>query len=177
MVEACTITKLEHFTVPRICWKTGQMQNRNSLRGIKTGLRFHKCTVTPSWAFFKTPPPFLWPQPAHPQDPFYLSGKQVVMIVRPSTYDGGSCLHVFSVWNAAFANTHSGLGGTQQIFLVTPVTLIKTPPPTPAQLFQVIPQFNYIPRSTCCCSDICTSEQNAALMEMLPCFKVNDKSS
>lgn len=93
------------------------------------------------------------------------------------TYDGGSCLHVFSVWNAAFANTHSGLGGTQQIFLVTPVTLIKTPPPTPAQLFQVIPQFNYIPRLTCSCSDICTSERNVVLMEMLPSFKVNDKSS
>lgn len=67
----------------------------------------------------------------------------MVVIVRQSTYDGGSCLHVFSVWNAAFANTHSGLGGTQQIFLVAPATLIKTPPPTPAQLFQVIPQFNY----------------------------------
>lgn len=151
------------------------MQNRNSLLEIKTGLLFHKCTVTPSWAFFKPPLPFFdLSQPTHPHDPFYLSGKQVVMIVRPSTYDGGSCLHVFSVWNAAFANTHSGLGGTQQIFLVTPVTLIKTPPPTPAQLFQVIPQFNYIPRSTCCCFGICTSERNVVLMEMLSSFKVND---
>lgn len=53
------------------------------------------------------------------------------------TYD--EKVHVFSIWNAAFVNTHSGLGGTQQIFLVTPATQLKTPPPTPAQLFQVIP--------------------------------------
>lgn len=70
--------------------------------------------------------------------PFYLLGKQVVMIVSQCTYD--EKVHVFSIWNAAFVNTHSGLGGTQQIFLVTPATQLKTPPPTPAQLFQVIPQ-------------------------------------
>lgn len=30
------------------------------------------------------------------------------MIVSQCTYDGGVfCLHVFSIWNAAFANTHT----------------------------------------------------------------------
>lgn len=50
---------------------------------------------------------------------------------------------VFS-WNAAFANTHSGLGGTQQIFLVTAAMLLKAPPPTPAQLFRVIPERGHV---------------------------------
>lgn len=97
----------------------------------------------------------------------------MVLIERPSACDQGFCLHVFSVWNAAFANTRSGLGGTRRIFLATPVTLIKTPPPTPAQLFQVIPQFNYIPPWNCCCSDICKSDWKSVSMKVQSRFQVS----
>lgn len=67
--------------------------------------------------------------PPHQQGCFYLiEGKQVVVIVSRRTCD--DTLHVLSIWNAAFANTHSGsgLGGTRRIFRVT--TQLKTPPPT-----------------------------------------------
>lgn len=40
---------------------------------------------------------------------------------------GAVCLHVFSIWNSWCANTaQPGPGGTQQIFLVTPATPLKT---------------------------------------------------
>lgn len=92
-------------------------------------------------SFLHNAPFLLWPQPTHQQG-------SLLSLRKTGGYDcksvhiwwEGFCLHVFSIWNAAFANTHSGLGGTQQIFLVTPATLLKTSPPTPAQLFQVIPQ-------------------------------------
>lgn len=82
-----------------------------------------------------------WPRPTHQQGSLLSPRKTGGYDCKSAhIWWEGFCLHVFSIWNAAFANTHSGLGGTQQIFLVTPAMLLKTPPPTPAQLFRVIPE-------------------------------------
>lgn len=64
----------------------------------------------------------------------------MVMIVSQRTYDERVSASMCFQFGMLHLLTHSGLGGTQQIFLVTPAMLLKTPPPTPAQLFRVIPE-------------------------------------
>lgn len=90
-------------------------------------------TVTPSWASSQPPSP---PRPDLSQPVRrirFISQQNRCRWLEVSTQDEGFCLHVFSVWNAAFASTRSGLGGTQRIFLVRPGTPDQTTTTTHAR--------------------------------------------
>lgn len=163
-----------HRSPENLLEKHHQCEKRNSLRDMKMGLFVH-CHTQLSFL----PPPSLplllrWPQPACPQDPFYLSAKTGAddwksaprMKVSVSMCFLFGMLHLparAQVWEGHSRYFWSGLG-----------RLIKPPPPpTPAQLFQVIPQLNYIPQWLCCCSHIYTSDWNLVEMKMQSSYPVS----
>lgn len=96
--------------------------------------RLYLSSVTPSWASSQppSPPPPLTSASLSTGSVLSLSKNRCCWL-EVSSQDEGFCLHVFSVWNAAFASTRSGLGGTQQIFLVRPGTPDQTTTTTHAR--------------------------------------------
>lgn len=90
----------------------------------------HRCIVTPSlfserlWqatprSFLKKKRPlFLWPQPTHQQGTL-LSPRKTGGYDCKSVHIRweGFCLHVFSIWNAAFANTQIWEGRSRHFWL------------------------------------------------------------
>lgn len=111
--------------------KTPSMQKRNSLREMKTAL-FVQCHTQLSFlpASLSSSSSDL-SQPVHRIR--FISQQNRCCWLEVSTQDEGFRLHVFSVWNAAFASTRSGLGGTRQIFLVRPGTPDQTTTTTHAR--------------------------------------------
>lgn len=113
-----------------------------SLCQVKVDLYLRRCFLNAFYsqhrpAFFPHSPPFC-------SDLGRLIGRSLLSPRKTGGCDCQSvltwceafCLHVVSIWNAAFANMQSGLGG-MHIFLVMPLFKNTT---TPAQLFRIIPQ-------------------------------------
>lgn len=76
--KTCTFVKLEHITLLRICWKNTMNAEEEFSAWDENGFicpLSHPAELPPSLPLL-----LLWPQPACPQDPFYLSAKQVLMI-------------------------------------------------------------------------------------------------